>query len=78
MFMDVEVPNLASRLVSGISREAATNYIPTDAGYHHPSIYGAYLSGLVLFQKITGNEQAVAFENNQPLNPNANPCTLTN
>ena len=27
---------------------------PTDAGYHHPSIYGAYLSGLVLFQKITG------------------------
>ncbi len=41
---------------------------PTDAGYHHPSIFGAYLSGLVLFQKITGtdvrtfgaNEQAAA------------------
>jgi hypothetical protein len=40
----------------------------TDAGYHHPSLYGAYLSGLVLFQKITGtdvrtfgvNEQAAA------------------
>jgi hypothetical protein len=28
----------------------------TDAGYHHPSIYGAYLSGLVLFEKITGTD----------------------
>jgi hypothetical protein len=28
----------------------------TDAGYHHPSLYGAYLSGLVLFQKITGTD----------------------
>jgi hypothetical protein len=29
---------------------------PTDAGFHHPSIYGAYLSGLVLFEKITGTD----------------------
>jgi hypothetical protein len=25
----------------------------TSAGFHHPSIYGAYLSGLVLFDTIT-------------------------
>ena len=31
----------------------STKSAPTDAGYHHPSIYGAYLSGLVLFQTIT-------------------------
>jgi len=36
--------------------EPATIDKPTDAGYHHPSIYGAYLSGLVLFQKITGSD----------------------
>ena len=48
--------------------EPSTVDTPTDAGFHHPSIYGAYLSGLVLFQKITGtdvrtfggNEQAAA------------------
>ena len=33
--------------------EPSTKNIPTDAGYHHPSIYGAYLSGLVLFETIT-------------------------
>lgn len=33
--------------------EPSTKDVPTDAGYHHPSIYGAYLSGLVLFQTIT-------------------------
>ena len=33
--------------------EPLTKDVPTDAGYHHPSIYGAYLSGLVLFQTIT-------------------------
>ena len=33
--------------------EPSTEDVPTDAGYHHPSIYGAYLSGLVLFQTIT-------------------------
>lgn len=27
---------------------------PSDAGFHHPSVYGAYLNGLVLFQKIAG------------------------
>ncbi len=26
------------------------------ADLHHPSIYGAYLSGLVLFQQITGDD----------------------
>ncbi len=86
--------------------EPPTKDVPTDAGYHHPSIYGAYLSGLVLFQKITGTDvrtfgageqaaaslgipanvavqlqqvawQSVAFENNQPINPNVDPCTLT-
>jgi hypothetical protein len=48
--------------------EPTTTDKPTDAGFHHPSIYGAYLSGLVLFEKITGtdvrtfggNEQAAA------------------
>ena len=48
--------------------EPSTIDTPTDAGFHHPSIYGAYLSGLVLFQKISGadvrafggNEQAAA------------------
>jgi hypothetical protein len=34
--------------------EPTTTDKPTDAGFHHPSIYGAYLSGLVLFEKITG------------------------
>jgi hypothetical protein len=34
--------------------EPLTRDVPTDAGYHHPSIYGAYLNGLVLFQTITG------------------------
>ncbi len=33
--------------------EPSTKDVPTDAGYHHSSIYGAYLSGLVLFQTIT-------------------------
>ncbi len=36
--------------------EPSTVDQPTDAGYHHPSIYGAYLSGLVLFQKVTGTD----------------------
>ena len=36
--------------------EPSTIDTPTDAGFHHPSIYGAYLSGLVLFQKITGTD----------------------
>ena len=36
--------------------QPATTNTPTDAGFHHPSIYGAYLSGLVLFQKITGHD----------------------
>lgn len=27
--------------------------MPINAGYHHPSIYGAYLSALVLFQTLT-------------------------
>ncbi len=33
--------------------EPSTKDVPTDAGYHHPSIFGAYLSGLVLFQTMT-------------------------
>jgi hypothetical protein len=33
--------------------EPATVDTPTDAGFHHPSKYGAYLSGLVLFETIT-------------------------
>jgi hypothetical protein len=36
--------------------QPSTNQSFTDAGYHHPSPYGAYLSGLVLFQKITGSD----------------------
>jgi hypothetical protein len=34
--------------------EPSTKDVPTDAGYHHPSKYGAYLSGLVLFETLTG------------------------
>lgn len=34
----------------------STRNTPTDAGFHHPSIYGAYLNALVLFQKITGTD----------------------
>ncbi len=33
--------------------EPSTKNVATDAGYHHPSLYGAYLSGLVLFETIT-------------------------
>ncbi|ADW69461.1 hypothetical protein AciX9_2425 [Granulicella tundricola MP5ACTX9] len=36
--------------------QPSTTSKPTDAGFHHPSIYGAYLNGLVLFQKITGTD----------------------
>jgi hypothetical protein len=36
--------------------QPSTTNSPTDAGFHHPSIYGAYLSGLVLFEKITGTD----------------------
>jgi hypothetical protein len=86
--------------------EPSTVDVPTDAGFHHPSIFGAYLSGLVLFQKITGknprafgaDEQAAAAlgipssvavqlqqvawasvtqQNNQPVNPAIDPCSLT-
>jgi len=32
---------------------------PTDAGFHHPSIYGAYLNALVLFQTIAGTDVRV-------------------
>jgi len=47
----------------------STRNTPTDAGFHHPSIYGAYLNALVLFQRISdtdvrtlgGAEQAAAF-----------------
>jgi hypothetical protein len=34
--------------------EPSTTDAPTDAGFHHPSKYGAYLNGLVLFETITG------------------------
>ena len=34
--------------------QPSTRNIPTDAGFHHPSKYGAYLNGLVLFETITG------------------------
>ncbi|WP_213807201.1 hypothetical protein [Granulicella sp. dw_53] len=33
-----------------------TRDVPTDPGFHHPSIYGAYLNALVLFQRITGTD----------------------
>jgi hypothetical protein len=33
--------------------EPKTKNVPTDSGYHHPSSYGAYLSGLVLFGTVT-------------------------
>ena len=36
--------------------QPSTTISPTDAGFHHPSIYGAYLNGLVLFQKVTGTD----------------------
>jgi hypothetical protein len=29
---------------------------PADAGFHHPSNYGAHLNGHVLFEKITGTD----------------------
>jgi len=34
--------------------EPSTKNVPSDAGFHHPSQYGAYLNGLVLFETITG------------------------
>jgi hypothetical protein len=34
--------------------EPSTKDVPTDAGFHHPSRYGAYLSALVLFETISG------------------------
>jgi len=34
--------------------EPSTKDVPTNAGFHHPSRYGAYLSGLVLFETMTG------------------------
>ena len=34
----------------------STRSTPTDAGFHHPSIYGAYLNALVLFQRVTGTD----------------------
>lgn len=45
--------------------EPTTYDAPTDAGFHHPSIYGAYLSGLVLFQKITGTDVRTFGESEQ-------------
>ena len=33
---------------------ATNDPVITSADYSHPSIYGAYLSALVLFQQITG------------------------
>ena len=39
--------------------EPSTKDVPTDAGYHHPSKYGAYLSGLVLFETVTGIDARV-------------------
>jgi hypothetical protein len=33
-----------------------TRDVPTDEGFHHPSKYGAYLNGLVLFETITGRD----------------------
>jgi hypothetical protein len=33
--------------------EPSTKDVPTDAGFHHPSQYGAYLNALVLFETIT-------------------------
>jgi hypothetical protein len=39
-----------------VGSEPSTTDNPTDPGFHHPSIYGAYLSGLVLFQEITGHD----------------------
>ena len=54
-------PDPYSELGRGISlsfnyqadSEPSTEDVPTDAGFHHPSIYGAYLSGLVLFETLT-------------------------
>lgn len=36
--------------------QPSTKNTPTDAGFHHPSIYGAYLNALVLFERITGQD----------------------
>jgi hypothetical protein len=36
--------------------QPSTRDLPTGAGFHHPSIYGAYLNGLVLFETITGRD----------------------
>jgi len=55
--------------------------------YHHPNTYGAYLSGLVLFQQITGVDvrtlgaqliawQTVTKESSQPINQTVDPCTI--
>ena len=35
---------------------------PVSAGFHHPSIYGAYLNALVLFQTITGVDVSATFK----------------
>lgn len=36
--------------------QPSTKNTPTNAGFHRPSMYGAYLNGLVLFQRITGTD----------------------
>jgi hypothetical protein len=36
--------------------EPSTIDVPTDAGFHHPSKYGAYLNALVLFETITESD----------------------
>jgi hypothetical protein len=36
--------------------QPSTKDVPTDAGFHHPSKYGAYLNALVLFATITNTD----------------------
>jgi hypothetical protein len=45
--------------------EPSTNDVPTDAGFHHPSKFGAYLNGLVLFETITGMDARIFGEHEQ-------------
>lgn len=48
------LPGLALSFDYQPGSEPSTKDVPNDAGFHHPSKYGAYLNGLVLFQTITG------------------------
>lgn len=45
--------------------QPSTKDVPTDAGFHHPSKYGAYLNALVLFGTVTGTDVRMFGEHEQ-------------